>query len=48
MGHENHDFPTLFLDLVPVASSCVDSGLGVGMVWNSVKSRHHMADKCGL
>lgn len=39
MGHENHDFPTLSLDLVPVASSCVDSELGVGMVWNSVKSK---------
>lgn len=43
MGHENHGSATLFLDLFPVVLSCVDSGLGVCMVYNSMESR----DPCG-
>lgn len=39
MGHEDRGSPTLFLDVAPVASSGVDSGFRVCMVWISVESR---------
>ena len=39
MGHENHGSITLFLDLVPVVFSCIDSGLRGCMICNSVESR---------